>query len=440
MNEAIGKWYEQYADQTIALAKALWEDPELAMEEFHACALTADFLRKQGFSVETFHCRDEGVPPNTVVATWGSGKPVIGIMGEYDALPGLGQDAVPYPSRREGSGHGCGHCLMTPACSSAAAALKAALEAEHLPGTIRFIAAPAEEGGMGKVHLMKRGVFEGLDCCMAWHPMDYDITPYEGVLQAMAQLKFEFFGKAAHAAVCPEQGRSALDAAELMNVGVQYLREHVPDDVRIHYSYLAAGERPNIVPDYAALSYYVRGKNIAVVDQIVERVKKVAQGAAIMTETRTECTHLGSMTETCIINGFNQFLYQSASKIPRVEYTAQEHAFADTLYENIIGKKPTCEVLPAALAAPTGVERHVPGSTDAGCVTKSVPTGRLFGLGIVRGIPAHHWGVTASVGMSIGHKAALFAGKALAQCGYDIVKNPAVLDTWWEELRTKTKQ
>lgn len=437
INEMIEKWYRTNEDEVVSLADKIWAKPEASLEEFQACANVADFLEKQGFRVQTFHCCDENQQPNTVVAEWGNGTPVIGILGEYDALLGLGQDATPYHSPKSGYGHGCGHNLMCPACASAASAAKEAMKTEKRSGTIRFIACPAEEVGVGKLDLMKKGVFDGLECCMAWHPAGYDLTPFEGVLQALTVLKFDFFGEPAHAALSPELGRSALDAAELLNIGVQFLREHVTSDVRIHYVFLNGGDRPNIVPAYASLQYYVRAKDELSCKGVVERVRRIAEGAAIMTDTKMSMETQIESSETCIIHSFNRFLFETAKKVPLIEYTREEKEFAAVLYRNILGKEPEEEILPGGLKEPTGHDIPAMGSTDVGRVTKMIPTARLFGLGILKDIPTHHWGVTASVGMSIGHKAALFAGQALAQAAYEISCRPDQIAVWRKELESK---
>ncbi len=433
----IARWYEEYTQDVEGLAEKLWARPELSMEEYFACEQTRKFLEGQGFQVETFHCKDQSRPANTVVATAGSGHPVIGFYGEYDALPGLGQEAVPERSPKEGPGHGCGHCLMTPACASAAAAAYRTMVEEGLPGTIRFIATPAEETAEGKPWLMKRGTFAGLDCCLSWHPTPYDLSPAEGILQAMSSYKFEFFGQAAHAAISPEAGRSALDAAELMNVGVQYLREHVTSDVRIHYTYLSAGERANIVPDYAATHYYIRAADMDKVEQVAARVLDCAAGAARMAGVEEKHTLLLANAETAILHSFNRFLYDCACAVPPIQYGPEEEAFAQKLHRAVTGKEGTCDPLPKGLEPPTGQELHYNGSTDAGYLTKTVPTARLYGLGIVRDTPGHHWGVTASVGSSIGQKAAVYVGKALAQCAVEIAAHPQRIDQWQAELREK---
>jgi aminobenzoyl-glutamate utilization protein B len=286
--------------------------------------------------------------------------------------------------------------------------------------------------------MVRDGLFKGVDCCMAWHPMGFNIIPYECAFQALTAMEFQFRGKTSHAAISPEFGRSAMDAAELMNIGVQYLREHVSDDVRIHYAYTAIGERPNIVPDYAALSYLIRAKDMQKCQEVTERVGKIAQGAAMMTETSLNMFIDHAFSETVIIHSFNEVLHKAALKIPQLLYTPEERAFADTLYENVMDKKPNGDILPSKVGSLTGTTRNAPGSTDVGYITYTIPTARLFGFGIPCDIPMHHWGVTAAAGSSIGHKAALFAGKAIAQCGYDILCNPKIIECFKAELRATT--
>lgn len=425
MNETIRKWYEENGDGVDKLAKDIWEHPELGHTERIACETNALYLREHGFNVTTFNARGDGDFDTAIVAKAGNGHPVIGIYGEYDALPGLGQENVPYESLTSGNGHGCGHNLMAASCSSAVVAAKAAMEAEGLQGTIVYIGCPAEEGGSGKMYMLRDGWFDELDCLLGWHPRACDLSINEKLQMTLAHVVIEFHGVAAHAAVNPENGRSALDACELMNVGVQYLREHCTSDVRIHYSYLSAGEKPNVVPAYAALDYYCRAKSLESCRALLKRIEKVAQGAAMMTETtcsfNIKCMHSGCQP----LVGFNDFLYKSALKIPSLEYTDEEKAYAAELSKNATGKEIAPEdALAHNLAEPTGEFFFASGSTDVGCVTYKIPTARLYGLGIAKGIPLHHWGVVATAGNSIGFKAAKHAGKALAQCAYDIMKRP----------------
>ncbi len=435
MNQVIDRWIRSHGDEAIALSQFLWSNPELPQEEFKACAQTKAYLERHGFSVRAYHSKSPEQEPNSVIATWGSGAPVVAIIGEYDALAGLGQEATSSRAPIPGCGHGCGHSMTTPACATAAIALKQAMEAEGLGGTVRFYATPAEESGEGKVYMKRNGDFDDVDCCLTWHPMGRDLGPEEGSMLAIASIEFEFFGKSAHAAAMPEMGRSALDAAELMNIGVQYLREHVSTDVRMHHIYLNGGESPNIVPDYAKLYYLIRARTMATLEEVLARVKEIAKGAAMMTGTQTKATLRAASCETFIVHGFNRFYYEAAKKVPPFSYSPEEQAFAKELYRNVMGKEPEGDILPTGLNEPTGVTRLVPASTDVGYITQVIPTSRMFGLGILRDIPMHHWGVTATAGMSIGHKAILQAARVVAQCGYEILQNPQVIEAWKAELR-----
>ena len=436
LNEHIQNWYDAHAEEVKDLSRQIWTAAETALEEYESCRLTAAFMERHGFTVRTLNCCDSTKPANTVIAEWGSGHPVIGIIGEYDALPGLGQEICPHPAPKEGNGHGCGHSLMAPSCGSAAVALKTAMEAEGLGGTVRFFACPAEETVEGKMHMARDGLFDGLDCCMAWHPKNIDLQVRENIQNSLTNMKVEFFGKAAHAASVPQEGRSALDACELMNVGVNYLREHVDPTTRMHYCYLAGGDKPNVVPAYAALHYFLRTKDLKSNLELLERVKKVAQGAAMMTETTCKVT-VNVMASGCIqISGFNDFFYEAMKKVPPLTYTEEELAFARELFRSVHGRAPEEgeTVLPTGIVKPTGQHVNAPVSTDAGYVTRLTPTSRLHGWGWVTGIPGHSWATVACSGHEIGLKAAVRAGMAVAQCGYDIARDPSVIGPWRADL------
>lgn len=442
MNEAIAKWYENNSEEVMSLAKKIWDVSEVAMEEFESCRLMADFFEKQGFKVTTYHCCDSTKKPNTIVAEWGSGKPVIGFIGEYDSLPGLGQKVSPYRDPIDGNGQGCGHSLMSPACGSAAAALKYAMEAEGLTGTVKFFGCPAEETVEGKMHMVRDGIFDGLDCCLAWHPQGHGLKVREFIQNSLTNMKVEFFGTAAHAAVFPEKGRSALDACEIMNVGVNYLREHCESTTRIHYSYISAGEKPNIVPAYAALHYFVRTKDLKSNYETFERVSKCAQGASIMTETDYKIS-VNAMVSGCMqISDFNQFFYESAAKVPPLTYTEEDMKFARELFKNIHNREPNEdeEIISTELIPPTHNHVNAPSSTDVGYVTRMTPTSRMVGLGMITNTPMHSWGSVAAAGHPIGLKSAVYAGKCQAQCGYDILKNPEVIKPWKEDLERQLKE
>ena len=440
MNKTVEQWFEKYSESVDRLARDIWEHPEEPHHEFYSCKRNADYLREQGFEVTTFNARGDDAPDTAIIAKFGSGHPVVGIYGEYDALPGLGQDSVPYRSEKPGYGHGCGHSLMAAGTTSAVCAAKEAMVKEGLKGTIVYIGCPAEEGGAGKMYMLRDGYFDILDCLMGWHPRTNDLAVQEKLQMTMGHAVIEFHGVSAHAAVDPEHGRSALDACELMNVGINYLREHCTDDVRIHYSYLSAGEKPNVVPAYAALDYYFRSRDLESCHALLERIKKVAYGAAMMTETtcdfKVDFLHSGCQP----LLSFNDFLYESAKKIPQLEYNDDEKRFGAELYKNATGKDVDPEdALPYKLAEPFRKFYFASGSTDVGCVTYKIPTARIYGLGVPRNMPMHSWGVVASVGTSVGFKAAHYAGKVLAQCAVDLFNSPEVIPTFKAELENALK-
>ena len=435
MNETIGTWFEENQKAVINLTYDLWSHPELAYHEYHACQAVAKFMREQGFFVETkaaeaFH--DNEAEPNTVIATWsqGSGGPVIGILGELDGLPGLGQEAVPYQKPVEGPGHGCSHNLMGGGCVAAASALKYAMEKEGLAGTVKLVDCPAEEAGSGKVYLARNGVFDDMDVCLSYHPDNSPFIFDAWECMAVAHLTVEFFGVAAHAAMMPWEGRSALDGAELMNLGVQYLREHVTSDCSLHYVYKDGGMAPNIVPEHAALDYYVRAadKNL---DDLLRRVFLIAKGAAMMTETKVRW-RLESATSGFIPNiTLNHAVYEAAKKIPPLTFNEEDYTFAQTMYQNATGQeapKTKEQLIATELKPPCDEIKFTPGSTDVADVSHIVPVMHLTGSGRVMGLPSHHWTVTATAGMSIGQKAMIYSYKVLAQAGYYLVKSPQAVE------------
>ena len=434
LNKTIAEWFEKHQGDVIALSDAMWDHPEVGMQEYFGCKATAEFMRKYGFEVTELDAAMKGGEPNCLVAKWGSGRPVIGIMGELDALPGLGQDKVPYASPRPGAGQGCGHNLMAACNGAAAIALKEAMEAEGMQGTVVYLGCPAEETFEGKVHMIHDGLFEGIDACLTWHPMQGAPGPLEYVCNACANFNLKFYGKTAHAGGQPENGRSALDAAELTNVGVQYLREHVTDDVRMHYIYTSAGSAPNIVPDYAELNYFVRAKSAKNCRETMERVIKVAEGAAHMTETRVEVEMKAFAYDMISNNTLNKAVYEAAVKIPEVEYTQEELEYVSELYKSVTGQEAKHTILHTKVQKPTGVWMHSGGSSDVGDVSWLMPTSGFFGLCFLTGVPNHHWNTVAVTGNSIGHKAGIFSAKVLAQAGYEILQNPAVVKEARAEL------
>ncbi|XCP83788.1 amidohydrolase [Roseburia hominis] len=283
INKYLAEWYERNEKKVRVLMHTLWAHPEVALKEYYACDTIVKFLQQQGFvTIETHaaeNWKSSEERPNTVIASWGHGKPVIGIVGELDALPNLGNENVPRRQALEGPGHACGHNLMGGGAAAAASALRYAMEKEELHGTIRLIEAPAEEIGVGKAYLAKNGVFSDLDMALMWHPAQgkLDISP---VNQTVAfRVEFSFYGKSAHASGMPWEGRSALDAVQLMNLGCEFMREHIKPHVRVHYYIPNGGSAPNIVPDYASVVYMFRAlDDYGAAENVMERAVKCAEG------------------------------------------------------------------------------------------------------------------------------------------------------------------
>ncbi len=427
MNANIKNWFEQHEQEVKKLSDDIWHHPESAMNEFVSCKLVCDFLSERGFEVDAFDVNGKGGRPNAIVARAGHGKPVIGFLGEYDALNGLGQQAVPYQAPIEGPGHGCGHNMMGAACAGAAVSLKTALEKEGLEGTVVYFGCPAEETIQGKALMIKAGCFDGVDVCLAWHPANEALFVSERVLLANTNMLFDFHGKTAHAAASPEKGRSALDAAELMNVGVQFLREHVPDEVRMHYVYSHGGERPNVVPDYAQLHYFIRAGSRELCDEVVERVKKIAKGAAMMTETEVEWRELSSCAATKILHTLNKHFRRAAVDVGEIEFSDEDRAYAAEIYRNVYGKDCEQDVLPTNIQPLTGKTPLYFQSSDFNDVSQILPASQMMGMGMVRSCPEHHWSVVALGGSPVGQKVCVHTAKIMAQCGYDLITGPEAL-------------
>lgn len=438
MNSIIKNWYKSHYDEIESLKNEFWSHPETAFQEFFACKRTADYLKENGFrDIQMFDAEKKGNQPNTVIAKFGSGKPVIAICGELDALPGLGQDAVPYYSPREGAGHGCGHCLIATAGVTAAIALKTVIEAENLRGTLMYIGCPAEETLAGKAILARDGYFEGLDVALIWHPGGHDMDFSIGMeWAATTNILFDFFGKTAHGGKA-WQGRSALDAAELMNIGVQYLREHVTEDCRMHYVYRDGGEVPNIVPKHASVYYFLRSREENN-DDLVRRVKLIAEGAAKMTETKVKWTVEAGCHSYHANKTLCRYGYKSALKLLPITYTEEEYKFAREMYKNAMGKEAPEDnekVLPSKVIPADYKPGYGGGSTDVADLAMKCPTIQFNGYGSVMGLPGHHWTTVATSGMSIGTKAAIWGGMAIAQFAYDILKNPSIIEEAKQEFK-----
>ena len=440
MNEYLAKWYEKNESRVRKLMNDIWHTPEVGLKEYKSCQIAAEFAKEMGFEVKTVAAEDFDNPnatPNTVIAKWGSGKPVIGFVGELDALPGLGQANVPYQSLVEGPGHGCGHNTMAGCAAAGASALKYAMEQEGLTGTVYLVEAPAEEIGKGKSLLAKAGVFKGWDLALMWHPGVGNLCFSPAPMMVMYHVLFEFFGKLTHAA-SPQlpESRSALDAAQLMNIGCEFLREHVARDTWHHYCYRSAGEAPNIVPNYASVEYYFRAlEDEPKVRDLTERAINVAKGAALMTGTEMKYTILSHVPQFFHTIPLNKLLYDASTEVPAFTYSEEDYQLAGELYKNTYGK--TEVDVPRQQLLPTGVEPWSPekiknpGGTDCADMSYFCPTIHCRGLARTPGADGHNWKVTFISGCALGEKPAVYASKILAQGAYDVLKNPKLLEECW---------
>ncbi|MBR2521186.1 MAG: amidohydrolase [Oscillospiraceae bacterium] len=432
---------DQKRDYYVSFAKAMWEEPETAYKEVKACRMTARALEELGFTVET---GAYGLP-TCVVGRYGSGKPVIGFLGELDALPGMSQkcQTTKEPAVPGAPGQACGHNLLNTAALAAAAGAAAELKEKGLPGTVVFYGCPAEEELTGKSFMARNGAFSELDAAYAWHGNRHNEVPvgkYTGLNSAI----FHFTGRTAHAGGDPHNGRSGLDACELMSVGANYLREHVTSDVRIHYCYKEAGTAPNIVPDKGSVWYYVRALSREAVEDTYDRLVLVAKGAALMTQTELEVEFLGGCYDTMP----NLVLAEQTTRLMRSigapEWTAEELEFADELNR-------TCSQYEALKAAgalaggpmSTGVLDPRPdigyGSTDVGDVQHIVPCIMVNTATYDLAAAGHSWQIAACAGSSIGFKGMLFGAKVLAEAAVELVEKPELLEAAKEEFKASMK-
>ena len=424
---ALNNAYE--ADKKTALQ--IWEYAEVGYKENKSAALHVQNLKAAGFTVET------GVAeiPTAFVATYGSGAPVIGILAEYDALPGLSQTASPEknPIAGKNAGHGCGHHLFGTASVSAGIAIKDLMVAGKLKGTIKVYGCPAEEGGSGKVFMVRAGLFNGVDAVIHWHPDDVNAVTTTSAL-ANKSAKFKFYGISAHAAAQPEQGRSSLDAVEAMDNMVNMMREHVPQETRIHYIITSGGKAPNVVPDFAEAYYYVRHPKRKDVVEIFDRVVKAAEGAALGTGTRFQYDIIGGTHDLLINKTLAEAMQTNLEKVGGVVYTEAELNFAKKIEPSFIGTK--VDVATAATVKPLSyINEGNSGSTDVGDVSYALPTVGLRAATWVPGTPAHSWQAVAVGGTEIGTKGMLVASKTMALTAIDLMSNPVLLAKAIEEFK-----
>ena len=423
---ALNNAYE--ADKKTALQ--IWDFAEVGYKEVKSAALHVQHLRDAGFTVET------GVAdiPTAFVATYGSGSPVIGILAEYDALPGINQSASAErnPIAGKNAGHACGHHLCGTASVSAGIASKELIASGKLKGTVKVYGSPAEEGGSGKVFLVRAGLFNDVDAVIHWHPDDVNAVTTTSAL-ANKSAKFKFYGVSAHAAAAPDQGRSSLDAVEAMNNMVNMMREHIPQETRIHYVITAGGKAPNVVPDFAEVYYYVRHPKRKDVVEIFDRVVKAAEGAAMGTGTTMKYDIIGGTHDLLINKTLAEAMQTNLDKVGGVQYTEAEMAFAKKLQPTMVAP---VDIATAAIVKPlTYINEGNSGSTDVGDVSYAKPTVGLRAATWVPGTAAHSWQAIAAGGTEIGTKGMLVASKTMALTAIDLMSNPALLAKAIEEFK-----
>lgn len=442
---------EQKKQLFINVSDEIWANPELGFKEHMSASILISALEKEGFQTE------QGLAgiPTAFKAVWGNGYPTIGFLGEYDALASMSQKAgisEKCPVENDAPGHGCGHNALGAGSLAAAVALKDFLAEQNLPGTVIYFGCPAEEAGCGKTFMAREGVFDCLDAALTWHPNTCNAIWSTSSLSEVDVL-FKFKGQTAHAAACPHLGRSALDAAELMNVGVNYLREHIIDQARIHYAYLnVGGTAPNVVQDSATLYYYIRASKKKQVDEIFPRVIKIAEGAAMMTETTVSVEIESGISNFIPNRTISKIMGECNVEIGGISFSEEAQKFAEEIYETISNADKTSihENL-SMLVGNENAEKYsevkllgnafnynessycMPGSTDVGDVSYIVPTAQMVATTAVQGTPAHSWQLTSQSGSVIAHEGLIYAGKVMAYTAAKLILNPELLEKAKEE-------
>lgn len=414
----------------IEVSDAFWEFAEIALQEYRSAKYFSEVLKKKGFSVE----EEVAGLPTAFVASYGSGKPVIGILAEYDALPGLSQDSTTYKKALvEGNaGHGCGHNLFGAGSLGAALALKEVMETFKLSGTIRLYGCPAEEDIGGKMYMAREGLFDDLDASLAWHPGDQTTVDVQGS-QAIDDLEIEFFGKTSHAAFDPWKGYSALDAVEMATFGVNLLREHVKPSVRIHYVVTHGGVVPNIVPEHAKLWLWVRDSTRSGVKVVVTRIEEIVKGAAIATRTTPKINYMGSYHEMNVNLAGSEAMQENLKKIGSILYTEEEMVFARKIQKETgveeKGMAGEIKELEKPANDPAG------GSTDVAEVSWITPTVHISTACAPFGIPWHSWAVVTSSKHSVGYKGMFLAAKVMVATALDFLLDKELLSRMKKEFR-----
>jgi aminobenzoyl-glutamate utilization protein B len=445
------------AARLCSISDSLWDHPEIAYSEDYAADLYCSTLLDEGFDVT----RGIAGIRTAFVGSFGRGGPVIGFLGEFDALPGMSQEAdtpVQKPVIAGGPGHGCGHNLLGVGSLAAAIAVRRYLAESGKPGTVKFFGCPAEEGGAGKGFMARDGAFAGLDVAFSWHPGEVNAVACESTM-ANYQICYHFHGTASHAAMSPELGRSALDALELMNTGVQYLREHIPQDTRIHYAITdTGGHAPGIVQPYAEALYLIRARRLQQVKELYERVNKIARGAAMMTETRVEIEFIKACSDTILNAELLRVIQRNMEELPREapdkgDYAtarafratlAESHSYFDDLAADVADPEVQARLRERAdsdihdIVMPFPQERPGFASSDVGDVSYICPVAQVTVTTMPAGTPMHSWQAVAVGKSAMAKKGMLFAGKVLAASAIDAIEDGSIIERAKAELKRRT--
>ena len=450
---------EEKKSLIVAIADKVWEFAELSLQEFKSAAAYCEALEKEGFDVERGTCNIE----TAFAASYGHGRPYIGILAEYDALSGLSQEGGLIERKEKkagGNGHGCGHNLLGAGAFAAALGIKAYLEQNDVSGTVILYGCPGEEGGAAKAFMARDGLWKKLDAALTWHPEDVNEVA-TGSSNSCIQTQYKFTGIASHAAGAPEKGRSALDAVELMNIGVQFLREHMSDKARIHYAITDAGGcSPNVVQPRASVLYMVRSNHVAEAVELQKRVDKIAEGAALMTETTYEKKFIDGLADTVSNFALERVLYKNFEELGVPKYTEEENAYADALAETYDSsgvpgvaaendenakeqvekmQKEYGHAMNGFLTPLYQKDAFKAGSTDVGDVSWLTPTAQIHVAAWPNGCPGHSWQNVSCDRTEIGHKAAVHAGKVIAATAIDLIEDTSLLDEARAEFEKRTK-
>jgi len=442
------EWVSRNQNRYIKISDTIWELAELGLVEFKSSAILADELEKHDFRVQ----RGIAGMPTAFVATWGDGRPIVGVMGEYDALPGMSQKRLPSKDPLEAgkAGHGCGHNIHGTSGLMAAAAVKKAMETHSIEGTIKFFGCPAEENFSGKVFMVREGFFNNVDAVISHHPNDMNAVDLRSSL-ALNSTRFHFRGKASHAGGSPEQGRSALDATELMNTGVNFLREHIIQDARIHYVIEKGGDQPNVVPAYSRSWYYIRAPEREQLEFIYNWILDISKGAAMMTRTEAKAEFLEGVYNLIPNRAIAELIVKNMREIGLPKYDSEDLKFAREIAKTIPkdtkisqlrkSNRPGWEglldkLMDDEIPEPWGEGETIHGSTDVADVSWHVPTLEFGTATWVLGTPAHSWQAVAQSGVGIGHKSLVFSAKAIATTVLDLLTEKACL----EKAQTEHKQ